>query len=571
MTAHKKSFRCRTLNFFALLVFLSSQHILEAGSTPQYASHGMVVCQSEYASRAGVEVLKEGGSAIDAAVSTAFVMAVTHPSAGNIGGGGFLVYRPQSGEPTTFDFREKAPAAAHPEMWLDEKGNYDRQRHHYSHQAVGVPGTVAGLHLAWSKHGKLSWERLVQPAIDLAEKGFPLSHGLANDLQRVMPRFRRYPASLAQFSKAGKPYRAGELLIQSDLAATLKRIAKHGPDGFYKGETAKLIAEEMAANDGLITESDLAAYQAIERKPVVGSYRGYEIICMPPPSSGGVTILQMLNILEGYDISESGFGSAKTLHLMSEAMRRAYRNRALYLGDPDFNPEMPIEKLTSKDSAVELRGTITEKKASRSTTDGFDLPYESTETTHLSVVDKDRNAVSLTYTLENSYGSAIVVSGGGFLLNNEMGDFNPKPGLTTEGGLIGSKSNLAEPGKRMLSSMSPTIVTKDGELFLVTGSPGGRTIINTVLQTILNTIDHQMDAQFAVNSGRIHHQWFPDRIQYESQRFSPDTLDLLKEYGHELRKTDRQGSAHIILYDSKKNVLQGGVDLRRPDAAAVGY
>lgn len=564
-------YRLQVIPFVLALCTSVSDACLAAGSTPQYASSGMVVCQSRYASAAGAEVLQEGGNAIDAAVTTAFVLAVTHPSAGNIGGGGFLVYRPSVGAPTTFDFRETAPAASHPQMWIDADGKYDRQRHHFSHQAVGVPGTVAGLHLAWSKHGKRPWKQLLLPAIRLASDGFPISHGLALDLERVIPRFKKYPASLAQFSKNGKPYEAGDLLVQKDLAATLQRIADNGPDGFYKGRTAELIAAEMAANNGLLTLEDLAAYTAIEREPVVGKYRGYNIISMPPPSSGGVTLIQMLNILEGYDLRKSGFGSAETLHVMAEAMRRAYRNRALYLGDPDFNPEMPIKKMLSKDYAMELRRTITPKSASKSDVNGFDWPHESKETTHLSVVDKDRNAVSLTYTLENSYGSAIVVTGGGFLLNNEMGDFNPVPGLTSPTGLIGTKPNLTEPGKRMLSSMSPTIIVKDGQLFLVTGSPGGRTIINTVLQTILNTIDHQMDAQFAVNAGRIHHQWFPDRIQYESQRFSSDTLGILTEYGHPLSEIDRQGSAQIILRDVETNLLQGGFDLRRPDAAAVGY
>lgn len=557
--------------FILSLSVHSGHRIALAANSPQYAAQGMVVSQSEYASAAGVRVLVEGGNAIDAAVTAAFVLAVTHPSAGNIGGGGFLVYRPNDAEPVTYDFREKAPAAAHPEMWLDENGTYNRQRHHLSHQAVGVPGTVAGLHLAWSEQGKLPWKRLVAPAIELARNGFPISHGLADDLAFRLNRFRNYPATLKQFSNEGQAFKAGDLLIQTDLAETLQLIAEQGKDGFYKGKTAKLIAAEMAANNGLITEQDLAGYQAIKRKPLIGTYRGYDIVTMPPPSSGGVTLIQMLNILEGYDLRASGVGSAQSLHLMTEAMRRAYRNRAFYLGDPDFNPKMPISKLTSKQFADELRESIQLNRATPSSLDGFNGPSESPETTHFSVVDRDRNAVALTYTLEYSYGSGIVVTGGGFLLNNEMGDFNPIPGQTDESGLIGTKPNLTQPGKRMLSSMTPTIVAKDGELFLVTGSPGGRTIINTVLQTIVNTIDHQMDAQLAVETGRIHHQWFPDELRYEEKRFSPDSIQILKSYGHKTKEIDRQGSAHIILHEAKRNRLQAGTDPRRYGATAVGY
>lgn len=544
---------------------------LWADSASPMASRGMVVSQSTYASDAGVAVLREGGTAVDAAVTTALVLAVTHPAAGNIGGGGFLVFRPAKGQPITFDFREQAPAAAHANMWLDENGEYDHQSHHSSHLSVGVPGTVAGLHLAWSQQGKLPWKRLVQPAIELARDGFPISHGLARDLHASRDRFAPYPAAIAQFTKDGAPYQAGEILKQPDLAATLERIAAHGADGFYRGRTAELIVAEMQAGGGIITMEDLASYSARVREPVVGTYRGYDIISMPPPSSGGVTLIQMLNILEGFDLRESGFGAAQTMHLMAESMRRAYRNRALHLGDPDFNPEMPVAQLTSKGLASQLREQIDPQQATPSTLSDVPKALESPETTHFSVVDADRNAVALTYTLEYSYGSGIVVRGGGFLLNNEMGDFNPIPGTTTESGLIGTRPNLTAPGKRMLSSMTPTIVAQDGELFLVTGSPGGRTIINTVLQTIVNTIDHQMNAQTAVDAGRFHHQWFPDRIQFEHQQFSPDTLKILLGYGHKLHSIQKQGCAHVILVEPETGVLQAGVDRRRPDTAAAGY
>ena len=554
-----------------LLTLTLSQLVLAANG-PQYASQGMVVSQNALASEAGAQVLREGGSAIDAAVATAFALAVTHPTAGNIGGGGFLIHRPAKGDAQTYDFREKAPAAAHPEMWLDEAGNYDYEKHHSSHLAVGVPGTVAGLYLAWQDGGTLPWARLVAPAIALARDGFTVTHGLARSLNTTgMRRFEPYPASVAQFTKDGTPYEAGDRLVQRDLAATLQRIAEAGPKGFYEGETADLLVKEMAANGGIITHDDLKAYEAVRRAPILGSYRGYEIIGMPPPSSGGVTMVQMLNVLEGYDLSASGFGSARTLHLMTEAMRRGYANRARYLGDPDFNPGMPLLELLSKDYANLLRGSIDESTASVSDPGSFTWGYESPETTHFSVVDGARNAVSVTYTLEYSYGSGIVVPGAGFLLNNEMGDFNGKPGLTDTRGLIGTPPNVAEPGKRMLSSMSPTIVAKDGALFMVTGSPGGRTIINTTLQTILNVVDHGMNAQAAVDAGRIHHQWLPDRISYEAQLFSPDTVKLLEALGHETRAQSRQGVAEVIVVNPETGVLEGGVDGRAPDGGAAGH
>jgi gamma-glutamyltranspeptidase/glutathione hydrolase len=384
-----------------------------------------------------------------------------------------------------------------------------------------------------------------------------------------MERMGRYPASVAQFSKEGEAYEAGDTLKQHDLAASLERIARSGPAGFYEGRTAELIEKEMLANGGLITREDLKAYRPLRRSPTIGTYRGYEIIGMPPPSSGGVALVQMLNVLEGFDTA--GFGSARDLHRMAESMRRAYSDRARYLGDPEFNPEMPIERLTSKQYAAELRGGIRAERASKSSAQSFEWPVESSETTHFSIVDSDRNAVALTYTLEYGYGSGIVVPGAGFLLNNEMGDFNAAPGLTDERGLIGTPANLTAPHKRMLSSMSPTILARDGELFMVTGSPGGRSIINTVLQTVLNVVDHGMNAQAAVDAGRIHHQWLPDRIRYERHGFSPDTLALLVEYGHELQEVAGQGVAQVIVVDAENGMLEGGLDRRVPDGGAAGY
>ncbi len=560
--------RCPVL-MFTLALVVSAPVVVLAGSAPQWARQGMVVSQHDLASQIGYQVIKDGGNAIDAAVATAFALAVTHPTAGNIGGGGFIVYRPAAGGPVAYDFRETAPAGASPTMWLRD-GKYDHDRHHLSHRAVGVPGTVAGLHLAWKEHGSKPWKDLVMPAVALARDGFEVTHGLARSLKGVLPHFRKWPASLAQFSKQGVPYEAGEVLRQPDLARSLQRIAERGPAGFYEGETAALIEKEMKAHDGLITRADLKAYRAKKRDVVTGTYRGYEIIGMPPPSSGGVAVIQMLNLLEGFDLQAAGYGSAQTLHYLAEAMRRAFADRARHLGDPDFNPGLPLARLISKEYATELRRTIHPGRASKSAPDSFTWPVESEETTHFSVVDAQRNAVALTYTLEYAYGSYIVVPGAGFLLNNEMGDFNAGPGLTDAKGLIGTEPNLAQPGKRMLSSMSPTIVTKDGRLFMVTGSPGGRTIINTVLGTILNVIDWGMNAQEAVDAGRLHHQWLPDQIRVERRAFSADTLKQLRAMGHTVVEGPNQGAAEVIVVNEKEGLLEGGVDRRPPDGGAAG-
>lgn len=537
--------------------------------TPVAADSCLVVSQNSVASRIGAEVMRDGGNAVDAAVATAFALAVIHPTAGNIGGGGFLLWRPNQGDPVAYDFRETAPAGAHPQMWLVE-GRYEPRRHHEGHLAVGVPGTVAGLYLAWQEQGTRPWPRLLAPAIALASDGFVVSEGLAASLARARKRLEPYPASLAQFTRGGEPYRAGELLVQADLAATLQRIAAEGPDGFYRGRTAELIVREMARGGGLITLADLAGYRAQKRVPLCGSYRGYEILSLPPPSSGGVALLTMLNILEHYDLRALGPGTAPALHLLAEAMRRAYADRALYLGDPDFNPHLPLARLTSKAHAADLRVTIDPARASVSRPDGSlaaAVRAESPETTHLSVVDSRRNAVALTYTLEMGYGSGIVVPGAGFLLNNEMGDFNAAPGLTDTLGRIGTAPNLAEPGKRMLSSMTPAIVTRDGRLVMVTGSLGGRTIINTVLQTIVNVLDHGLSAQAAVDAGRIHHQWLPDRIQVEQDRFDSQALAELRSLGHQVSEVASQGVAAVIVVEGCR--LTGGVDGRAPDGGAA--
>jgi gamma-glutamyltranspeptidase/glutathione hydrolase len=546
-----------------LLLFFSPFHA-RGGSEPVRARGGMIVSQNAVASKLGADVLGEGGTAVDAAVAAAFALAVIHPAAGNIGGGGFLLLRPSSGDPSAYDFRETAPRGSSPTMFLRE-GSYDPNVHHEGYLSVGVPGTVAGLYLAWQEHGRLPWRRLVEPAIALARDGFVVSDGLARSLRDALKEMDRYPSARAQFSRDGMPYAMGEVLKQPDLARTLERIAEHGAAGFYEGETATLIETEMQGHGGLLTKADLEGYRAEKRMPLRGSYRGYDVLGVPPATSGGTVLLEMLNILEGFDLRTPGFGSAAEVHLVAEAMRRAYADRALYLGDPDANPSMPIPRLISKDYAADLRGTIDPKRASRSSPASFTFSRESHETTPISVVDAERNAVSLTYTLEDSFGSKIVVRGGGFLLNNEMGDFNAGPDLTDADGLIGTKPNLAAPGKRMLSSMTPTILARDGKLFMVLGSPGGRTIPNSVLLTILNVVDFGMNVQEAIDTPRFHHQWLPDTIRYEARGLSPDTLSLLEGMGYRLSPLAGQGCVEAIVFDPRENLLEGGSDRRAPD------
>ena len=560
----------------AILHFVVLSLVLQpnawARKWPVYARHGMVVSTHRVASEVGAGILKKGGNAIDAAVATAFALAVVHPAAGNIGGGGFMVIRFADGRTTSIDYREKAPLAAHEKMYLDENGQLVRGLNHKGYLAVGVPGTVAGLTLALETYGTLSLQEVLQPAIELAENGFVVTYGFSQDLQRLADRFKQYPASARVFLKNGEePYQPGELFKQPDLAETLKRIARHGRDGFYRGKTAELIARDMKAHGGLITLEDLAAYQAVERKPIEFTYRGYTITSMPPPSSGGVTLAIMFNILEGFDLPALGHNSAAYVHLVVEAMRRAFAERARYLGDPDFNPDMPVARLISKEHARKLRESIDLTRASKSAPDRFEWTPEGTETTHFSVVDAEGNAVSNTYTLEQWYGSKIVADGAGFLYNNEMGDFNAWPGHTDTTGLIGTRPNLVQPGKRMLSSMTPTIVSKDGKLVMVTGSPGGRTIINTVLQTILNLVDFGMNVYDAVDAPRFHHQWLPDKIYAEKFGLSPDTVEKLRQMGHRVAFRSTQGRAMAITVDPETGFRAGAADARSPDRAAVGY
>lgn len=559
---------------FSLIVMICAAALPTGGRIPEYAKKGMVVSSSAIASDIGKEILRDGGNAMDAAVATAFALAVTWPSAGNIGGGGFIVYRMNNGDVTTFDFREKAPLAAHPKMYLDEQGNLITGSNHRGMLSVGVPGTVAGLYAAHKKYGRLAWGKLVQPAIELARKGIPFSHALHQHSKSRRHEWEKIPSTAAVMYKPGLAYyEPGETWKQPELAKTLKRIKKHGKDGFYKGETAEKLVAFVKREGGIITQEDLDKYEAVERKPVVGTYRGYRVFSMPPPSSGGVALLEMLNILEGYDLNELGYKSADYIHVLSETMRRAYADRAEHMGDPDFNPDLPVARLISKEHAERVRQTISMETASPSDSSRYGQLYDGTSTTHLSVVDENGNAVSLTYTLENSYGCQIVAEGLGFFLNDEMGDFNPVPGLTNSRGLIGTSANQVQPGKRMLSSMTPAIIEKDGKLFMVIGTPGGRTIINTVLQVILNVIDHKMNIAAAIEAPRIHHQWLPDRINFELYGLSPDTQQRLIGKGHKLNELSHasQGHAMGILIDDRSGYITGAADSRSPDAGVSGY
>ena len=564
----------KTLNsvVFFLSFLLISTSFSEGGRTPLRVKNGIVTSSSKLASEVGVEALKQGGNAVDAAIATAFALAVTWPSAGNIGGGGFMVYHGDDGHATTFDFREKAPLASTERMYLGLDGNVVANSNHIGALAVGVPGTVAGLWKAHQELGSLPWADLVAPAVKLARDGIPINYSLYTGFARSKTRFDQYPSSAAKFFKAdGSLYELGETWRQPDLAHTLELIQNKGADGFYKGENAERLAGFMADIGGIITEEDLLKYEPQEREPIRGTYRGYDILSMPPPSSGGVALVEMLNILEGFDLAGMGHNSADYLHVLTETMRRAYADRAEHLGDPDFNEGMPLQRLMDKDYAETLRASIDMDKASESSPADFAQIYESEETTHFSIVDKEGNMVSMTYTLEFGYGSGIVVAGGGYLLNNEMGDFNAVPGVTTARGLIGTAPNLVEPEKRPLSSMTPTIVAKDGKPVFTAGSPGGKTIINTTMQVILNVIDHEMNIAESVEAGRIHHQWLPDVTSMEAGGLSPDTVRLYEEKGHRVTERGGQGAAMAVYHDRENGLFEGAADSRRGDGAAIGY
>ena len=573
-----QSIRNRLSILLAVFFILPAPLLAQSGRQPAPAKNGMVVSSQYLASEVGRDILMRGGNAVDAAVATAFALAVVLPGSGNIGGGGFLVYHGADGETTTFNFREKAPMAATADMYVGEDGRIRDNSNHDGLLAVGVPGTVAGMWLAHQRLGKLPWKDLVEPAVRLAADGFEFSWALleaSRRFQRNAERDPLYKATADAYLKSGtSPFEPGETIQLPDLARSLERIRDHGKDGFYKGETARLIADFMRKFDGLITETDLARYEAEELAPIHGTYRGYDVYSMAPPSSGGTVLVEMLNIVEGFNLKEMGHNSAMYLHVITEAMRRAYADRAEFLGDPNFNPEMPIDRLTSKSYAAELRSSIELFRASKSDSSKFSrayAAYESEETNHYSVVDADGNMVAVTYTLEQGYGSKIVVEGAGFLLNNEMGDFNPIPGYTSTTGLIGTPPNLVAPEKRMLSSMTPTIVAYGGKPVLAIGTPGGRTIINAVMQVILNVIDHDMNIAEAIEAPRIHHSWLPDRTRIQRVGFSADTIRLYEMMGHDVYYSGYWGSAMGILIDYEKGLLYGGADSRGFDARAVGY
>lgn len=535
--------------------------------------NGVVSSRSALASEVGVDIMIAGGNAIDAAVATGFALAVTYPSAGNIGGGGFTLIRLADGTIRALDSRERAPATAHRDMYLDEEGNVIPGMATATHAASGVPGTVDGLLMLLDAHGTMSREDVLAPAIRLAEDGFPLPEDLARQFRRVLDSMRDYPASMAKFSKNGEPYEAGDIWRQPDLARSLRLIAEHGRDGFYSGEVAEKIVAEMQRGNGLISLEDLADYRSVWREPIKSEYRGFTIWGMPPPSSGGALIAQMLNMLEPFDLGSLGWGNPETIHLMVEAERRAYADRAQYLGDPDY-VDVPIAQLIDREYARERFADFDPERATPSSRIGpGHWPEESPQTTHFSVMDKWGNAVALTTTLNSSYGNKIVVEGTGILLNNEMDDFAAKPDVANQFGLTGREANAIQPGKRMLSSMSPTIVTKGDQPFLITGTPGGSTIITTTLQVIINTIDHGMSLADAITAPRFHHQWQPDAIWHGPGAISDDAKAALESMGHRnisLRFRSGIGDANSILYDAETGIIQGMKD-PRSDGGAVGF
>ena len=543
--------------------------IIEYGSInhPVISDNGMVVSQRMIASEVGAEILRKGGNAVDAAVATGLALAVVLPRAGNIGGGGFMVLHLKDQDKSiTIDYREKAPAAAHRDLFLDENGNYDKTKAQFSLLSAGVPGSIAGFYHALIKYGTMSWEEVMQPSIRLAGEGFVVPHDLANTLasKRYRERLSADPAaSKVFFKKDGSLYKAGELLRQDDLASTLKLISNQGPDAFYRGEIANLIVKEMKRNGGLITLEDLDNYNIVERDPLIGSYKGYKIISMPPSSSGGTHLVQMLNMLEEFPIKEMGFGSAESIHILAEVMKRAYADRSKYLGDSDFYA-VP-SSLTSKNYAKSLNKSISAEKITPSSevSPGNPYPYESPDTTHFSVMDVYGNAVANTYTLNFSYGSGKMIPGTGMLINNEMDDFSSKPGTPNGYGLLGSEANAIEGNKRPLSSMTPTIIFKDDDPFMVFGSPGGSRIITTVLQVALNVMDHDMNIAQAVHSPRIHHQWLPEVLMIE-KGFGVDTENILKKKGYRLYPSSTMGSIQAIMKEG--NYFYGSADPRRPSA-----
>jgi gamma-glutamyltranspeptidase/glutathione hydrolase len=556
---------------------------LEASTQPVHAPHAMVVSVHRLASRAGVEILQKGGNAVDAAVATGFALAVVHPEAGNLGGGGFMLIRTPDGAAHFVDYREKAPAKATAKMYLDEKGEVIPDASIIGYKAIGVPGSVAGLAYAEKRYGKLSLEQVAAPAIRLARDGFPLTWEEAHDLHDE--NLAKFPESRRIFQRDGKYYETGEVLRQPELARTLEKIAKN-PDDFYHGVMARQIAATVQKGGGLITTDDLGAYQVKERAPIHGFYRGYEIISAPPPSSGGIALVEALNILEGYDLAKLGSGSAQAIHLTAEAFRRAFFDRAEFLGDPDFS-KIPVPQLVDKRYGTAWRTSLDPHRASASrelqrpaefnALERYAAAHaqpmamkESENTTHYSVVDGNGNAVAVTTTLNDSFGSRVTVEGLGFLLNDEMDDFSSKPGVPNMFGLIQGPANAIGPHKRPLSAMTPTIVLKEGKLFLVLGSPGGPRIITTVANILLGVVDYGMNIQEAVDAPRFHHQWMPDSIALEKS-FSPDTVERLETMGHKVERQGYWSDGECIALDLKTGERLGASDQRNSTGKAVGY
>jgi len=552
----------------ACLLFLASLGHLSAAVQPVHARHAMVVTREAHATDIGLAVLHSGGNAVDAAVAVGMALAVTLPSAGNIGGGGFMLIRFADGRTTFLDFRERAPAQATHDMYRGPDGKPTSDSV-IGYLASGVPGTVRGLELAANKYGRKPWAELVAPAVELAAKGFPVSWGLAHALESSRKKLARFPDSNRIFLRDGKFYEPGDILVQPELARTLERIARYGSKDFYEGETARLLASAMASHGGMITLDDLKNYNVVEDKPLTGSYRGYTILTAPPPSSGGVGILQMLGVLEGSGYEKSGAGSAASLHFLAEAMRRYFADRSEYLGDPEF-VKVPVSKLTNRRYIDDLRRSIDPAHATPSAQvrPGQLDKYESTETTHYSIADAEGNVVVVTYTLNAGYGSGVTAPGLGFLLNNEMDDFAPVPGQPNAARLVYGEANAVRPGAHPLSSMTPTILLRDGKFYMALGTPGGPTIINSVLQVIVDVLDFGMNLQEAVNWPRIHHQWMPDELGME-RGFSPDTIDLLKSRGHQI-KISTSSIGEIAAIRSANGWLEGAAD-PRVEATAKGY
>lgn len=536
---------------------------------PVWAAKGMVSSQEALASQVGLSILEKGGNAVDAGVAIGFTLAVTLPRAGNIGGGGFMmIYDAKTKKTIALDYRETAPKKSARDMYLNATGEVVNEKSRFHGLAVGVPGTVAGLIKALETHGTMTLQEVLSPAIKLAESGIVVTPDLYHSLEHLEKRLKKWDSTKKIFYKEDGYYQIGDILKQPDLAYTLKLIAEKGKAGFYEGETAEKIATAVTAAGGIMTTEDLANYKAAIREPVTGSYRGYEIASMPPPSSGGTHLVQILNILENYPIKETGHNTAETIHTMVEAMKLAYADRSEYLGDPDF-VKVPLKALTSKAYAKVLSEGISDKaRPASDIKPGKIAPYESNETTHFSVIDKDGNAISNTYTLNFSYGTGLVAEGTGVLLNNEMDDFSAKSGVPNAYGLIGGDANAVEGGKRPLSSMSPTIIFKDKKPFLVTGSPGGSRIITTTLQLIMNVIDHDMNIADATHARRVHHQWLPDEIRIE-KGLNKDTLSLLKDRGHKIKTKSTMGSTQSIM--STKEGLYGASDPRDNGSLTIGH